>query len=220
MVYTLTKDFAFYLNDFKAQANKVLYITRGIYFQPASLQKLAADSQRAQVIPPEIQPQLLKSTCFVLNRLVEFVAAATDIELSTTTTTNLTYEQIREQLKLTDFAIPTTEIVPQWSHAYWSFLHASSIILYFRGTPIAWDLFKSVFLLMYLILPCGICQVNFKSKDRKAWIQKFTVDIIEGMFNFHNLVTVSKQPAGRPISKEDFLKLYHVSDDTRTSNIA
>lgn len=213
MAYRLIESEEFYLNEFKSSADKLLYIIKHALYPPAALLHAATVTRSAQVAPKLTDVSKLKTTTFLLNVLSSFIMNVIGINFNMESTALLGYDTLRQVLKLQDFPIATSATIETWYLTYWSFLHTSSIILYRRrDDKKLWGMFEFIFYLFYMLLPCGICSINFRAKPRLELIDKFHVDIIRGMFDFHNLVSASKTPPGVEMSFEDFLGRYKLEE--------
>jgi hypothetical protein len=215
--YVLTKESEFYLNQFKSYADKVLMILkhdRGMY-PPATLLQATNLITTSRVAAPQSKAKL-KATLQILNVFVTFIGRITGAitpEVTKIDGVNTNYETLRIVLKLNDFPkISESDLVfVNWQKYYWPFLHYTSIQLYFNRDTVLWNEFAFIFYLFDLLLPCGICAENFRKKPREELIRdKFSNDIIMGMFEFHNMVNQSKVPPSSAIEFSEFAKLYHV----------
>lgn len=208
-MYDLTKNKEFYINEFKSNADKLLLIVKGGMYPPIALLRRTNLIKTSQVSPREVQQ--LKIVTTTLNILVEFIAEVIGIT-EKIDGVMLGYWDIRKLLQLENFPTLTEEVaLREWYLYYWQFLHYSSIILYFNRSQSLWDKFEYIFYLFYHLLPCGICVANFQAKPRKELILNFRVDIIDGMFRFHNMVTESKGAGARTMEFSDFLNRYNVT---------
>jgi hypothetical protein len=213
----MINEFEFYKKEYKRNANLFLFLMKLKYSDMA-----LANEEKTQKINPNIKPKLSPARRDVIvdtiSKLYKFIGLFNDITVDNNAPYYLwSYVSSKKLLGLDDEPTPTDaeQILEQWAHISWGFLHSASIVVYFSKSKKMYEGFIFMYYNFYVYLMCGVCEFNYQRKnEREDLLNKCGEDVITLIYKLHNIVNGGVRMQQQPpttFSKLEFLALYKLS---------